>query len=150
MSSQLNSFVPVLDGTNHQQWASSMQSYLLSQGQWKCVKPGATPPVVVTITSADPEVEDTKTGEDEKTEWLETADKVLGNICLRLHHNIGHKYDMIDNPADLWRDLLNKYGSPGITRAFSEFKGFMETTIPNGQDPGPALDKIQSHFVNLK
>ena len=35
-------------------------------------------------------------------------------------------------------------------RAFSEFKGFMETTIPNGQDPGPALHKIQSHFLNLK
>ena len=150
MSSQLNSFVPVLDGTNYQQWASSMQSYLLSQGQWNCVKAGATPPVVVTLTSDNPEVEDTKTGEEEKTKWLETADKALGNIRLRLHHNIYHQYEMINNPADLWRDLLNKYGSPGVTRALSEFKGFMETTIPNGQDPGPALKKIQSHFVNLK
>ena len=108
MSSQLNSFVPVLDGTNYQQWASSMQSYLLSQGQWKCVKAGATIPAAVTITSDDPE-KDTKTGEEEKTKWLETANKALGNIRLCLHHNIRHQYEMIDNPAHLWRDLLNKY-----------------------------------------
>ena len=34
MSSTLNTYVPVLDGTNYQEWAARMQSYLMSQGQW--------------------------------------------------------------------------------------------------------------------
>jgi hypothetical protein len=43
MSSQLTTFVPVLDGTNYQQWASQMQSYLMSQGQWKCTRGAPAP-----------------------------------------------------------------------------------------------------------
>ena len=33
----LTQLVPVLDGTNYQQWASAMQSFLMSQGQWGCI-----------------------------------------------------------------------------------------------------------------
>ena len=33
MSSQLTNLIPVLDGTNYQQWSAAMQSFLMSQGQ---------------------------------------------------------------------------------------------------------------------
>ena len=43
MSSTLQTFIPVLNGTNYQQWAAAMQSYLMLQGQWKvCTYPPPT------------------------------------------------------------------------------------------------------------
>src|ERR1700733_6862596 len=135
MSSQLTSLVPVLDGTNYQQWASAMQSFLMSQGQWKCAKEGATSP-------------DPKEAELMAT-WNQDCKKALGNIRLRLHHTIGYQYDSIDEPSTLWKNLKEKYGSPGLTAAFLDFKGIMDTVIPNGSDPSPALDKIAAHFTNL-
>ena len=53
MSSQLTSLVPVLDGTNYNQWAAAMQSFLMSQGQWWCTKPGFKPPVYVKIEATE-------------------------------------------------------------------------------------------------
>jgi hypothetical protein len=81
---------------------------------------------------------------------MNDCERALGNIRLRLHHTIGSQYGTTDHPADLWDDLKEKYGSPGMTRAFVEFKGAMDTVIPNGSDPSPALDKILAHFTILK
>ena len=56
MSSQLTNLVPMLDGTNYQQWYTAMESFLMSQGLWKCMKEGADTPTITTTTTA-PEVE---------------------------------------------------------------------------------------------
>ena len=96
MSSQLTNLVPVLDGTNYQQWAAAMQSFLMSQGQWKCVKDGADVP-------AEANVEDSVTNTAEIVFRLEDAEKAMGNICLRLHHTIGYQFNSEENPADLWK-----------------------------------------------
>ena len=37
MSSTLNTFIPMLNGTNYQQWAAAMQLYLMTQGQWRVI-----------------------------------------------------------------------------------------------------------------
>ena len=50
MSSSLTTLVPVLDGTNYQQWASAMKSFLLSQGQWRVISKPA--PVFEATTTA--------------------------------------------------------------------------------------------------
>ena len=141
MTSQLNNFVPVLNSTNYQQWAAAMQSYLMSQGQWKCVKTGATIPTL--------KIEEGESNQGEIDSWLENEEKVLGNIRLRLHHTIGMQYNDTNKPTVLWATLLEKYGSPGLSRAFIEFKGAMDAVIPNGSDPAPALDKILTHFTTL-
>ena len=126
MSSQLTSLVPIFDGTNYQQWVSAMQSFLMSQGQWKCIKPGATVPKVSTrevpITSpkgkeAETEVETetiTDVSQSDVDNWLEDAEKALGNIRLRLHHTIGYQFNDVENPAFLWKELKEKYGDPGV------------------------------------
>ena len=145
MSSQLTNLIPILDGTNYQQWASAMQSFLMSQGQWKCVKTDAAPPTIQEETKVQAAVTS-----NDVAAWLEDAEKAMGNICLRLHHTIGSQFNEVDNPAYLWEQLKEKYGSPGISRAFIEFKGAMDTVIPNGSDPSPALDKMAAHFVRLK
>ena len=37
MSSSLTTLVPVLTGPNYTSWAPMMQSFLMSQGQWKVI-----------------------------------------------------------------------------------------------------------------
>jgi hypothetical protein len=143
MSSQLTSLVPVMDGTNYQQWAASMQSFLMSQGQWKCTKPNALAP---NLKSTDDEI----TNQSEVDDWNETAEKALGNIRLRLHYTIGYQYNDVYLPSALWGALATKYGAPGFSGAYLEFKGAMDTVIPNGSDPSPALDKIMAHFTRLE
>ena len=155
MSSQLTNLVPVLDGTNYQQWSATMQSFLMSQGQWKCTKPGAAAPGVTTA-EAEPEAEGepstsvtTTTGKEDLASWNEDAEKALGNIHLRLHHTIGYQFNEVDTPVLLWQSLKNRYGAQGLSQAFVEFKGIMDTVIPNAVDPSPALDKIISHYTCL-
>ena len=147
MSSQLTSLTLVLDGTNYQQWSAAMQFFLMSQVQWKCVKEGASAPATVMTVTADGT---SSTDERDREEWLETAEKALGNICLCLHHTIGYQYNDEEDPAILWVSLKSKYGEPGMTSAFVEFKGIMETVIPNNGDPSPACDKIMAHQARLK
>ena len=148
MSSQLTNLVPIFDGTNYQQWASCMQSFLMSQGQWKVTKPGSMPPKLkVSVVGEGDDAVATTTGEEEVAKWEEDCDKALGNIRLRLHHHIAQQFNDKDDPSVLWYDLRERYGAPGISQAFVEFKSAMDTVIPNGSDPSPALDKIMSHFT---
>ena len=152
MSSQLTNLVPVLDGTNYQQWSAAMQSFLMSQGQWKCTKPGAVAPAVAAAEAeGEPSTSVTTatTGKEDLASWNEDAEKALGNIRLRLHHTIGYQFNEVATPAFLWQALKNRYGAQGLSQAFVEFKGMMDTVIPNGVDPSPALDKIMSHYVRL-
>ena len=138
MSSQLTNLVSIFDGTNYQQWTAAMQSFLMSQGQWKYVKDGADVPTEI-------KVEGSVTNAADIASYLEDAEKVIGNICLHLHHTIGYQFNSEENPAALWQMLKKKYGVPGISGAFKEFKGIMDIQIPNNSDPSPAIDKIMAH-----
>ena len=133
-----------------------MQSFLMSQGQWKCTKPGATAPGVTTAEAeaeaeGEPSVSVTAatTGKEELASWNEDAEKVLGNIHLHLHFTIGYQFNEVATPAFLWQELKNRYSAQGLSQAFVEFKGLMDTVFPSGVDPTPALDKIMSHFTCL-
>ena len=142
MSSTLNTYVPVLDSTNYQEWAARMQSYLMSQGQWRVIN-----------KSAPSEVKDeagSVTNQSALDDWEENISKAVGNIRLRLHHTIAYQFNTEENVADLWTALAAKYGKPGVSRAFMEFKGAMDATIPNNSDPQPAIDKMSAHFTRLK
>ena len=152
MSSQLTNLVPVLDGTNYQQWSAAMQSFLMSQGQWKCTKPGAVAPGAPTAEAeGEPSTSVTATtGKEDLTSWNKDAEKVLGNIRLCLHHTIGYQFNEVATPTFLWQVLKNRYGGQGLSQAFVKFKGMMDTAIPGGVDPSPALDKIMSHYIRLK
>ena len=103
MSSQLTNLVPVLDSTNYQQWSAAMQPFLMSQGQWKCTKPGAVPPGAPTAEAeAEAEGEPSTsvtatTGKEDLASWNKDAEKALGNIRLRLHHTIGYCQEYYQN-----------------------------------------------------
>ena len=151
MSSALTSLVCVLDGTNYQQWAAQMQSYLMSQGQRKCVIKTA-PGLIEKEEEADEATgKEAKvvTNQDVLDAWEETNSKAVGNIRLCLHHTIGYQYNTEESTQALWQALAKKYGSPGIQRMYIEFKGTMEVRIPDNGDPFPTIDKLLTHFTRL-
>ena len=158
MSSTLQTFIPVLDGTNYQQWAAAMQSYLMSQGQWKvCIVPpptkeelNVTAASTSTTASAKASTKEAEKPTSNSADLEETAMKGLGNIRLCLHHTIGYQYADEESPYRLWNQLRTKYSNPGASRAFIEFKAMMDTRIPDNQDPYPSVDKILTHFMCLK
>jgi hypothetical protein len=139
MSSQLTNLIPVLTGPNYQEWTASMRSYLMSQGQWKCVKKDAIPP---------------ETGKDGDTSaldsWNETTECVLGNILLHLHHTIAYQFADQTDPSTLWIKLLEKYGVPGLSKNYVNFKTIMDLKIHNNSNPSPAFDQLAALFLRLK
>ena len=147
MSSSLNQFVPVFNGTNYREWAPAMQAYLMSAGQWKATKPSALPPAAISIK--DEAGTEVVSNQSEINDWEENAEKAMGNIRLRLNENIRAQYLTEEYPSTLWNKLHDKYGVVGIPTAFIEFKGLMDTVIPNGSDPNPAIDKILTHYTRL-
>jgi hypothetical protein len=139
MSSQLTHLVPVLTGPNYQEWAASMCSYLMSQGQWKCVKKAAAPP------------DEGKDGDTSALDdWNETVECVLGNILFCLHHTIAYQFAEYIDPAALWIKLLEKYGVPGLSKNYVDFKTIMDLKIHNNTNPSPAFDQMAALFLRLK
>ncbi|KAF9642066.1 hypothetical protein BDM02DRAFT_3193979 [Thelephora ganbajun] len=113
-----------------------MQSYLMSQGQWKWTKKDVVLPKP-TEEDKDPQI-------DEATEKaLEEIEKGIGNIQLQLHHTITYQFMEYESLKKLWDVLKEKYGVPGLSKAFTEFKAVMSTQIPQNADPCPSLDKCQ-------
>ena len=143
MLSVLMSVVPVLTGPNYQHWASSMTSYLMSQGQWASV-----------ATECPKEIKRTKVeGEttiDDINKWVENNTRAVGNMRLRLHHIISFKFQNLTWATKLWHALKDAYGQPGVAGVYMEFKAALETTIPNNADPSLAIDKILAHFGRME
>jgi hypothetical protein len=148
MTSQLTSLVPILDGTNYQEWSAKMTSFLMSQKQWKTVRgvsgylPGCGP---------DPEAKDGKAktvviDQSAYDDWKDLSEQALGNIRLRLHFNIGYQFNEADDPKVLWEELKTRYGTPGITSAFVHFKAIMDTIIPPNVDPNPAVRVVRPAY----
>jgi hypothetical protein len=139
MSLQLTNLVPVLTGSNYQEWTASMRSYLMSQGQWKCVKKGAVPP---------PEGKDGDTSPVDN--WNETAECALRNILLHLHHMIAYQFTEYIDPTTLWAKLLEKYGVPRLSKNYVNFKAIMDLKIHNNTNPSPTIDQLAALFLCLK
>ena len=74
MSSSLTTLVPVLNGPNYTSWAPMMQSFLMSQGQWKVMDP---PPVPVEESPATDTKEAVYSNQEEITTWNDLNIKPL-------------------------------------------------------------------------
>ena len=115
MSTSLTTLVPVLTGPNYTSWAPIMQSFLMSQGQWKVVM--HPPPKAVYKTAEEApkpiykkgdgtselltEEEELKKAQEsgevsnqqDILDWWDLNAKALGNLRLRLHHTIQYNQD---------------------------------------------------------
>jgi hypothetical protein len=177
MSSALTNLVPILDGSNYQQWAPPMRNFLKSQGQWLILTEDNPAdwylaPVeelpFATTNDADEEATATETKakakakasisaipkvtedqKDEIREWAETNSKAVGNISLRLHHSIQYKYQDEDNAGKLWKALESEYDNPGVSTTYLKFKAALAVRIPVDSDPTLAIDEFTSYFGRM-
>ncbi len=152
MSDNTLNTVPFLTGPNYQRWAASMQSYLMSKALWRLLT-RASPKLKVESTTTDAAGKETNIYTDDSIATLEKyeedCDKAVGAMRLRLHENIQYKYDKQASPAGLWLALESDYGNPGVSAAYLEFKGAMNTFLPDNADPNQAMDKLSAHFGRL-
>ena len=146
MSSSLTTLVPVLNGPNYTSWAPMMQSFLMSQGQWKVMDP---PPVPIEESLATDTKEAVFSNQEEITTWNNLNIKALSNIHLCLHHTIAYNQRNAKTAAQLWDTLEKNYGHPGFASYYLELKAAFDTPIPANADPSLALEKITSHFGKL-
>ena len=149
MSSVLMSVVPVLTSPNYQHWASSMTSYLMSQGQWASVATKCPKEVKRTKIEGEAVIEDGIENLNEINKWVENNTRAVGNMRLRLHHTISFKFQEITWATQLWNELKDTYGQPGVAGVYMKFKVALDTTIPNNTDPSLAIDKILAHFGRM-
>ena len=147
MSSALTNLVPVLEGPNYITWFSLMQSFLISQGQWRVTC--KSPPTLIPAKPAT-DMEEVVTGnQDDVDEWFNINSKALGNIRLRLHHTIQYKLRMIKIAGKMLAKLEEEYGKPSLISLYLELRGAFYTQIPANSDPTLALNKILSHFGRM-
>ena len=161
MSSSLTSLVPVLTGPhNYSEWASRMESYLGSQGQWSAmtrprpvelifvesmtweeeITPAMDSKSAVTRTrtysrlthSDDPDKVEKR--EDLVEKWEDNDVKARGNIRLRLHHTIAYQHKDVATALELWDILKDKYGKPGPGIAYIELRKALSARLPTNSD----------------
>ena len=129
-------------------WAPMMQSFLMSQGQWKVI---TSPPLkAVEISLATDTKEAEISNQDDILAWWDLNSTALGNMHLRLHHTIQYNQRDSVTAAQLWETLEIKYGKPGMASIYLELKLAFDTPIPANSDPSLALEKITSHFGKLQ
>ena len=173
MSTSLTTLVPLLTGPqNYNEWASRMEAYLGSQGQWTAMTKRCPMPLTlvdsmeyevtpatkdapakmarypVTEYSDDPDKVEKR--EDQVDAWMKTDTMAKGNICLRLHHTIAYQHKDVPTALQLWTDIKDKYGKPGPGIAYIELRKALSTRLPSNADPSPAFDKMTSTFGRLQ
>ena len=156
MSTSLTTLVPVLTGPNYTSWAPIMQSFLMSQGQWKVVMhpppkavyktPEEAPKPSLLVETDEEEarkaLESSEvTNQQDILDWWDLNTKALGNLRLRLHHTIQYNQRDANTAAQLWETLEEKYGKPGMASIYLELKLVFDTPIPANADPSLALEK---------
>ena len=147
MSTSLTTLVPMLQGPNYASWAPMMQSFLMSQRQWRVIT--NPPPKAVEISPATDTKEAEISNQDDINAWWELNTKALGNMRLRLHHTIQYNQCNSVTAAQLWETLEANYGKPGMASIYLELKSAFNTPIPANSDPSLTLEKITSHFGKL-
>ena len=144
------SVVPLLTSPNYQHWASSMTSCLMSQGQWASVATECPKEVKRTKVEGETIIETNIVENiDDINKCIENNTRAVGNMRLRLHHTISFKFQNLTWAMELWNELREAYGQPGVAGVNMELKAALETTIPNNADPSLAIDKILAHFGRM-
>jgi len=116
-----------------QQWHTAMQAYLQAQGQWS---------VYSSTCPAD--------DSDDRKDWDDNTERVLGNITLRLAPSIQVAIADLTTVKEVWDYLKKSFGAPSIGSAYAELSKLLSTTIPTGSHPSPTIMKMLSHFTYLK
>ena len=126
--------------TDYPRWARTVTAYLGVQKAWKAVIKSA--PAYV-------KVEDGPDNQDAIDAWEEAEGIARGVIILTLHPTIAEGVDISKPVPEIWASLKEKYGKPGPSGIYAEFKKILETEIPGNADPAHALETIRTSFTKM-
>src|SRR5687767_6412373 len=125
MSNSLTNLVPVLDGTNYQNWSPLMEAFLGFQNLLP----------VTNGTWSRPTGTDDNEG---KEKWDSANQQARGAIILRLNASIQSLVISKTTAKQIWDHLKATYGKPGLATIYSDFKQLAQFRISGG-DPRPEI-----------
>ena len=105
-SSSVTTYVPILNGSNYQEWESQMTAFLRSQGLWRIINGMATHP-------------DETTSPDAANKWDVSDDMAQGQITLRLDPTIHNQVGATSTAT--WTNLAMAFGTTGVSKIFGDF-----------------------------
>jgi oligoendopeptidase F len=151
MSSTLLNIVPVLNGTNWLSWAEFMDAYVMSEGRRR-VLTTQRPSIPVAVTGTDGEItnqDDIDKATEKQEDWDKDNERVMGYIRLRVSPDVAQLIKGKTSAKQMWDSLKEGHSRQTLANAYVEFKGILDTRIPEDQSPSPALAKIQAHVERL-
>jgi hypothetical protein len=151
MSSALLNIVPVLNGTNWVSWSEAIDAYIMLEGRRQVLtKARPSIPAEITGTNGDvtnqTEIDKATTNQDD---WDQDNERVMGYIHLRVSPDVAQLVKGKDTAKEMWDSLKEGHLRQTLANAYVEFKGILDTRIPEDQSPAPALAKIQAHLERL-
>ena len=154
MSSSNNnvaSLVPVLNGTNYQQWATAMKAFLLSQGLWAQVQGNVEREE---LPKDKKEVAALSTEEKKRitaaiAQWDHDDGMAMGHIALRVAPHIQASCINCVTSFSMWHALAENYGKPSPASVFKDFKDTINMRIRADQDPASYFDKAYAAYSRM-
>ncbi len=136
MSNALTSLVPVLDGTNYQEWAKAMEAYLMSMDLWEYANGDEKQP-----TQSSPPTQDEKIA---FKAWKSTNQKALANIILQVKPSIREDIVMLNDAETIWNHLKTHFDMVQPTTLFKDFKAAISIQIDATKHPLPQVNRLQA------
>jgi hypothetical protein len=82
--------------------------------------------------------------------WEDCKEIARGVIILTLHPAIAEAIDPAKTVKEVWAKIKDKYGKPGPSGIYLEFKKVLGTEVPSNADPSLALKIFKTGFAKLK
>ena len=124
-----------------------MVSFLMSQGLYRHLSEDA--PTVPTLQENGKNAAEVAEAETKLKAWKDDDAKAMGMIRLRLAPPILQLVRGETTAQRTWNELTNAFATATLGQAFTEFKGILETVIPDNQSPAAAVSKVKGHVERL-
>jgi hypothetical protein len=123
---------------DYPRWAQTVSTYLGIQKAGKVLT--KTAPVLAKDGSSQEAID----------AWEELKEIARGVIILTLHPAIAEAVDESKTIKEVWEELKGKYGKPGPSGTYLEFKKVLGIEIPSNTDPSLSLELLRTSFSKLK
>ena len=154
-SSTIVLLVPILDGTNHYQWAIAIKAYLQVQELWAITGGSEVTPMLPTAPNTAAATKILAAYKAELAEhnvkfetWSLKNDKAYGTILLYLSATIQATHSVY-SAQKLWSELETEFNKPHNMTIFSDFRYCLDYCLPGNTDPVPDILRIEDHFNYL-
>jgi hypothetical protein len=138
MSSMFSEFPKLASSSDYPRWSQTVTAYLGVQKAGKVLT--KTTPVLLRDGS----------NQDAVDSWDELEDIARGVIILTLYPTIAEAVDPAKTVKEVWAEIKDKYGKPGPSGTYLEFKKVLGVEIPTNADPSLALELLKTGFAKLK